>query len=427
MSWPFAFFPLTDGDVAHWVGIAREVQIHNNFLTGANDQAHGPILGWTAGLVTKIAPQSFYLYNFFNLLCGMLGLGLIYFFGKKIWDEKTGRLAAFLLSTSLVFVYLSRTPMYDWAAAIFYFAFCGFYYVYLRDRNVSYLGLAMLGGAIASLSRFSISLGLAGIFLISVNLIFRRSILLMMRDLILLACAGLVINLPWLMGQYSVHGLPFLNEFLYDNIGRFVREPGNAPIRRDYYAFVIYALVGILPHTFCLIATVFQKGFFARFKQNSPYLTMLAAFLPCLIIFSFSGHVKLARYIAFVFPPLILLLAHQMRYYDLTNEAWRKRCGKMILYTGVGLAAILAMLIVQFPNEVKEAWLLAAGIIILLFGLLFFSYRAIQKHDLLIRAPETFLWPYATIYILFFSILAYEYQTASFLTSVRDTILAAIR
>ena len=31
-SWPFIGFPLTDGDTAHWVGIATEINKYHNFL-----------------------------------------------------------------------------------------------------------------------------------------------------------------------------------------------------------------------------------------------------------------------------------------------------------------------------------------------------------------------------------------------------------
>ncbi len=347
----------------------------------------------------------------------------MYFFSNRLWGEKTARFSCFLFVSSLVFVYLSRTPMYDWPTAIFYFSYCGFYILYCQDSNKKrYFALAIMSIVLASLSRFSISLGLAGIHLILVNWISKRRFSRWIADGLILIVFVFFGNLPWILGQITTHGNVFWDTFLYDNIGRYIREPGNARLHRDYYGFLIYTLIGVLPHTFGVIASFFQKDFFKRLRSPLD-LSLLAAYLPGLVIFSFSGHVKLARYIAYVFPPLLMHLGYHWITHDLFQPKWRMLCGRATLGTLGGLIAIFALLIWQFPNEVRESWLLAGGIIGLLLSLLYLSWYGIRfQYDAISKNGHIWIWGYAVIYILFFSILSIEYQRASFLTSVRDSI-----
>lgn len=103
-----------NADSIHWIRTATEIRQQNNFLTSSNDQAHGPLLAWTNGIIAKAAPDSLYLYNLWNIFVSLLGVWGIYYFCRKIWkEEKLASLSTFLLSTSLVYLYLARTPMYD--------------------------------------------------------------------------------------------------------------------------------------------------------------------------------------------------------------------------------------------------------------------------------------------------------------------------
>lgn len=431
-SWPFIYYPLTDGDIIHWVKIAQDVQLHHHFLTGAHDQAHGPLLSWTAGVLSILNPGSFYLLASFNILCGLVGLGLIYFFAHKLWNTPAlSRLAAFIFSTSLVYVYLSRTPMYDWPAAVFYFGFCGFFSLYLLESRPTYLYLAWVQVGISSLSRFSISIGLSLFFIGIAFLLFFKAKKLPFKSLLLKVslhslCVILVcflVNLPWLWGHYTTLGPAFIHDFLYDNMGRYIKEPGDSVIHRDYYGFLAYTLIGVLPYTMGLLAALFQKSVWIRLRQNLPSQLLCAAFVPCLLFFSFSGHVKLARYIAYVFPPLLLLFSYHL-FFELKNPKFIQLAKRMTW----GLCGILFCLLLsqayQFNQEASESLPLVGGCVGLLFGLIALAYRALLiKTDTVLSRPETLLWPFAAIFMVFFSILTYESLHASFLLSIRQDLL----
>ncbi|NBV42196.1 hypothetical protein EBR96_05445, partial [bacterium] len=382
-----------------------------------------------AALLTRIHPDSFLLYNLFNLSCGLLGIFWIYWFSLKFWkDSKIAALAAVLASSSIVWVYLSRTPMYDWPAAIFFFGFCGYYGLYLTQNRRRWLWAALTCVGLGALNRFSIVIGLSGIFVVLTGLTYRRSIVLMIRDLIAVGLAGASLCAPWIYFQTMTHGHSFIHEFGYDNIGRYIREPGNAPIRRDYYGFTIYTIVGLIPHAFLLLATLFQRGIWARIKQEPYQWLLLAGFLPCLIAFSFSGHVKLARYISYVFPMLIMFMAFHLIRFDLSNPRYIRKASWMVGITAVLMGILLTIEVFHFPNEVRQSPIFVGAVIVLVMGLLSISWVAIARYSrVLHHHPHRILPAYTIVYLIFFSALAYEYPRVAFLKDVQGRMLNAIQ
>jgi len=428
-SWPVVFFPLTDGDVANWTDSAVELSQTGYFFSGTNDQAHGPLMVWTAAVCIKLLGQTFYALNFFNLIMGVIGAALVYFFSSKIWnDDRVGQLSAFFYVTSIAPVYLSRTPMYDWPAAVLYTAFCGFYYLACRDKNKTYFALALGAIAVASLSRFSIALGLAGFFIIGTQWVMNRSIKNIIRDGFLLTLSIIAINAPWFLGQMHADGNHFLHTFLYDNTGRFVKSTRpHAHFNADFYGFPLYVLVGMLPFTFCLIGSFFKKNIIERFKQDKRYIILLCAFLPCLVLFSISGHTKLARYISYVFPFMMMLLAAFMVHFDLSDPTYRRKAGTLIKWTAGLLSLLLVQQAVYFFDETKQSMSFVVATVVMLLSLLGAAFYCVtKKADTMINASYKLLPIFGGIYGLYFTFLTYEMYHVPFLIEVRLMIEAAL-
>lgn len=247
----------------------------------------------------------------------------------------------------------------------------------------------------------------------------------MVKDGLILTGVIAAINAPWFLTQTDQNGIDFLKSFIYDNTGRYVKSTRpNASYRGDFYGFSLYVLVGMLPHTFLLIAMLTSKSFYKAVKTSKIYQFLIASFLPCLLLFSFSGHTKLGRYIAYVYPTLTLLLSHYVYSIGLHEPRFRKKAGIMTLITAIFLAIVLTVLAIQFPGEVKESPIFVLAVILLLFGLLFISYISIAKyHKQLQEKPHYFLAVMMIVYSIFFSVLAYEYDKAEFLNHVRVKIL----
>ena len=84
------------------------------------------------------------LKSFAKDMGGLLGAAAVYYFSERFWKNKNmSALATFVFVTSLGVIYFSRTPMYDWPAAVFYFIFSGFYYLYLKEQKNKYLFISL--------------------------------------------------------------------------------------------------------------------------------------------------------------------------------------------------------------------------------------------------------------------------------------------
>ena len=125
---PVIHYPLTDGDIAHWAPWAHDIANNFNFLSARSDQSHGPFLAWSTGLSMAMFGSHYLILNSINLLCGCGLIYLVYLYGSTVLkSQKIAQISAVMASASVIFVYLSRTPMYDWPAA---FGFLGFVYFY---------------------------------------------------------------------------------------------------------------------------------------------------------------------------------------------------------------------------------------------------------------------------------------------------------
>lgn len=422
-SWPFFSFPLTDGDIVNWSQVSVAFQQGESLLSGGNDQGHGPLMAWTGLFFLNVLGQHFYSLNVFNALMGVFGVFLVYWFAKSFWkSESIAGLSAFLFVSSIAPVYLSRTPMYDWPAAIMYFGFAIFYLKYAKDQNLSFLAMALLCVGIGSMSRFSILWGLSGIYMILVRLFLYRSWKSIVIDgALITGCVGLF-NLPWLLGQVGSHGENFIQTFIYDNTGRYVKSTRpDATFRADFYGFPLYTLIGLLPFTFCGFVSFFNRSFISRVKQDPTCLAMVFGFLPCLLLFSFSGHTKLARYIAYVFPFIISLLSYLMVTYDLKEAAYRQRCALFMKWIFAALVLLLIQQAIQFSKESLESVSFVVEVVLFLFALLFLGYQSVVKRfTTLLETPQSLLPRFGVVYFLFFTALAIEMHYAPFLIWVRE-------
>ena len=428
-SWPIVYYPLTDGDIVNWARFASKIHHVSDLLSVESDQSHGPLMVWSGALFLSLFGSSFYALNFFNLLMGLLGVALVYYFSRIFFNSsRIAALSTFIFSISIAGVYLSRTPMYDWAATMGYFSFCGFYYLYLiRNQKWDFV-LAMFSIGIGSLSRFSICLVLAGIFMVLLQFRLKRSWWSLFSSVGVLVVVVVSFNFFWFWSQFQQYGYPFVKSFIYDNTGRYIKSTRpDATVRFDFYGFPLYVLLGMLPFTFCLLVSNFQKKVWSRIKSSHALQVVLIGFLPCLLLFSFSGHTKLARYIAYVFPFLSMYLGALMGQYDLRDFGYRKKCGRMIVVVMLLLVLILIQQAIQFSAEVQQSWLFVFGVFFLLLSLLGYAYYlVVHRYDVLEKKASVLIWPAVFIYCVFFTILAIEARRAEFLLWVTEGIQSVL-
>jgi len=430
-SWPFVGFPLTDGDTSHWVNWAQDIALHGNFLSAKSDQSHGPFLAWGTSVLIGLFSLSYYTLNLFNLLCGLGTIALIYMLCQQFGaSQKTSTLAAVFAATNFVWVYLSRTPMYDLPATFGYTMFCYAYEVYLKKSQSRWLALAFLGLGIGTLSRFMIVIGLSCLFIGIVQFLelwrtHRFGMGLAVSWLkrcvshgVLVFGVSLLVSLPWLLVQH-VHYEGFFKEFIYDNILRFFGDEKGT--RREYFGYLLVTFIALIPTTPVLMAGL-SRSMWQKWGKSPLAHVALAASLPCLILFSFAGNTKLIRYIAYIFPSLLLLSAH-IYTTCIEDPIYRRR----MRYWYYGLLSVvgivLAVYAVQFNQEAQQSALFVGSAIVLLLGLIGSGLVFVaHRYRSFIENPFFYVLSCAVFYLFFFTALALEYKHVPFLRQVYDLI-----
>lgn len=437
-SWPFVGFPLTDGDVSHWVPWAQEIASHGNPLSAKSDQSHGPLLAWGTALFIRFFSLNYYVLNVFNLLCGLGCVGLVYAIAHKI-GPNTGKLpllAGVFAATNFMMVYLSRTPMYDLPAAFGFTLFCYAYAVYLTFGHRKWLAVALLGLGLGSLSRFIIVIALSCFFVLIMQFLNRQpgagnrwalsAHSGWIRTTVVHVCfifgTAFLISVPWLWVQHAHHE-GFLAFFIYDNFFRFLGDEKG--VSRDYYGFLLITFIGLIPMTPVLVAGL-SKSMWEKWGKSPIAHVALAASVPCLLFFSFSGHTKLVRYIAYIFPSLLLLSGH-IYVTCISDPVYRKRMAYWYYGLLTVVSTILAVYALQFSQEAQQSVLFVVASIVLLLGLVgsglvFLVYR----YASFMQQPFRYVAVCAVFYLFFFTVLVMEYTTVPFLFQVRDMIDAAL-
>ena len=173
-----------------------------------------------------------------------------------------------------------------------------------------------------------------------------------------------------------------------------------------------------------VIGTFFQKKFLSRLKSSDVYQCLCAGFLPALILFSFSGHTKLARYIAYVFPFVIMILAHSILEFDIHCKKYRQKCTKLNLSFGFIFLLLLILQIFQFSTESQASIAFIVNVIVFVFALIGYSFWLVNnRYDYFSQKPFRLLTTFGLIYIMFFTVLSIQTPHTPFLNYVKHRLL----
>ena len=214
------------------------------------------------------------------------------------------------------------------------------------------------------------------------------------------------------------HDPTFLPQFLNDNLLRFFRDHPGDVSRHDYYGFLLYALISLFPWTPLFLAGI-SRSFF---KDHSSTLekVLIVSILPCLIIFSLSGHTKLARYIAYIYPGLCALTAiiylknkDNVRYFIRLNYWYYAFFALLTL--------LLSVQVFTFTSESSDNPGFVFAVIALLLSLFISAFLWTRKFKENPISQKRLI--VATIfYTLFFSYVSFITPSTPFLNHVKTMI-----
>lgn len=275
--------------------------------------------------------------RFFPGLFGVLGLWMTYGFARKLYDRKTGLIAAAILGTTFEYWLLSKTVITDLTLFVFFNAVLIFFYLGYSSGKRNYYYLCYLFAGLATLDKGPIGILLPG-FVLTVFICLRRDF---KEFLHLKLPAGLLIYVLtagcWYYPMYQLHGMDFINNFL--GVHNFLRATQSEHAQWDvWYYYTMIFFLGCLPWSWTLVAVL--KKYIK--KQQLPSLDMTSGFLlTWALVVNIFYQCMATKYTTYTLPALLPIAILMARYlYNRETLVKRTVCFMLVAYVGLtfGLA-----------------------------------------------------------------------------------------
>ncbi len=267
-----------------------------------------PLFHWSAALVTQLTgAMTEATIRFPSALYATLGLLLVYWLGRKIYDARTGLLGAAILATMMTYQDQALSARVDMTLCFFVtLSLALFYSLYrghLKNPLWFYVFYAVVG--IGTLAKGPLSVILTGLVAGTFALVERRWGLIRKFSFHPGVIMMIVLASAWYVIAVTRGGEGFFDrQILEENLSRFVGGSGHS---RPVYYYVPYLFAKTLPWGFflpLLLWDLFRKGFHEGGDALFLKLWLLAMF----VFFSVSVG-KRPVYLLPLYPAVALLLA----------------------------------------------------------------------------------------------------------------------
>lgn len=268
---------------------------------------------WELMAAFKIFGVNEFAARFFPALMATFGVIATFLFGKKLYDEKVGFIAAVVLATSLEYWYLAHAVITDMTLFVTVSLTLVFFFLGYRENRPLFFYIAYSFSAIAVLTKGPIGLALPGLiillFLISEKNLGYLKKLCIPTGMILF----LIIISAWYYPMYKIHGSDFILTFLgVHNVLR--ASVSEHPEVNVWYYYTLVFLAGFFPWSFYIVPKII-RDFYKKYKAKIKLLT-LSQEKKFLIIWAVSVFVVFqifaTKYVTYTLPymmPIAILFA----------------------------------------------------------------------------------------------------------------------
>jgi 4-amino-4-deoxy-L-arabinose transferase-like glycosyltransferase len=295
---------------------------------------------WELAAAFQLFGISDFAARFFPALMGTLGVLLTYFFGKRLYDGKTGFVAAAILGTSLEYWYLSKAVITDSTLFVLVSAALVFFYLGYTEQRSRYYYIAYAAAGLAVLDKGPIGLCLPGLIIL-LFLALRRDFRALCHIRLfsgLLLCVG--IAALWYVPMFKLHGWDFINQFF--GVHNVLRATVAEHARDDvWYYYIIIFVAGFFPWVFSVpfaVKQAWKKRLHLQLSMKEQFLLVWAV----TVVGVFQCFAT--KYLTYTFPymmPVALLLALYLRQHERLVQ--RAALGMIAVY-GILILAVAAPL-----------------------------------------------------------------------------------
>ena len=294
--------PLLDPDEPVYAETPKEMMMYNEFISpriyGEYWYDKPPMYYWLVAGSYQLFGVNDFAARFPSALLAIICISSVYFFAKKILNERAAIFSGFVLVTSIEFFYLSKAAVTDITLTLFLTLslLC-----FVRKKYY----LFYLFAGLATLTKGPIGLFFP-VVIAFLYLLFTRQLSEIKRMKIMSgSLIFAVVALPWYIVMYNIHGSDFINTFLgFHNITRFTSPEHPSGVLWYYYVPVL--LIGFFPWCTCILQAMYRifLGHCEKFKE----MFFFSIWAIVVFVFFSISQTKLVSYILPMFPALAIII-----------------------------------------------------------------------------------------------------------------------
>lgn len=334
---------LVPTDEGRYAEMAREMVATGDWLTprlnGIKYFEKPPLQTWMNAASFAVFGLGEWQARLWTGVCGLLGIVLTAYAGRRVFNERVGFVAGLVLASSFWWAGFGHINSLDMGlAGMMTLALCGLLLgqrqdAAARERRIWML-LCWAGMALAVLSKGLIGIVLPGAVLVLYTLFSRDWAIWKRLHLVLGLLVFFAITTPWFV-LVSMKNPEFAHFFfIHEHLQRFTSKVHNRA--GPWYYFIPLLVIGILPWLGMLWQSLWQARRDAG-PGFQPRMLLLVWAVFIFFFFSISSS-KLPSYIVPIFPALALLIALYQE--TATRKDWAITAGLMAVLSVAGLTYI---------------------------------------------------------------------------------------
>jgi 4-amino-4-deoxy-L-arabinose transferase-like glycosyltransferase len=343
---------LFDWDEINFAESAREMIATGDYLTVRINfipfWEKPPLFIWMQVLSMKVFGINEFAARFPNAICGIVTLLVLYNAGRKIKDEKFGRIWVLLYAGSLLpFIYFKSGIIDPWFNLFIFLCIFIFHSYFTDSRNqllktvlsAFFLGLAILTKGPVALLIFLI---VFGIFL----LVKKFSVKVRIADVIAFVAVLAITGGFWFILQIAQGNFSIIADFIVYQVRLFkTQDAGHGGFLLYHFVVLFF---GVFPASMLALPALFPS----KYRNTEPhdfYLWMIILFWVVLILFTIV-RTKIVHYSSLCYFPVTFLASWALYHSDESfNRSWSRVTSIFISVSGI-LTGILVFFLSFFDS-----------------------------------------------------------------------------
>lgn len=343
---------LWEGDEGVHAEFARQMYIRNDWISTYYNYTprfdKPPLTFWTTAIFYHLFGVTEFTSRLTSMLFGLLGIYIVFLFGKRAFNRRVGFIAALMLGSGLLYFLESQMILMDTTLTFFISWTLYLFYRGYVEEEPKYLLLMGIPVGLGILTKGPVALVLPGAIALIYTIIQTIKKVKTWRNLLkwqllLGLIITLAVSVPWYIAIWQRHGSTFLeNHFGYHMFQRFTTaiesHGGQAWYFYLYYVLIIF--FGFMPWSVYIPGALKQllKG-----RGDDKRLFLICWFFVPFIFFTIS-QTKLPGYAMPLLSPIVLFIALWLE--PLLSEARIRRniMWGIFLQLAAGLIIILILI-----------------------------------------------------------------------------------